>query len=333
MIGSISNSSATAFAGLNVQRGADIAGFTPAGSSATLGVTTPQDTITLSGQSPSTNAPSSKGAGTSSGPSILPSLPGDGSSSQDGTANGTSSPGSTSNGKSADGKDGAKTSGAQESQGTDASGLQKLTPDQQAEVAKLKQTDQHVRQHEAAHASAGGALAGSPTYDYTTGPDGQRYVIGGETPIRIPSVSASNPAQSIQELEQVVHAALAPSDPSSQDRAVASQAETEIAKAQSEETQKTLKSQDALNGGPSAQGSPSTQGGSSTQDGSSPGGTTQGGTSSPGADTAPPSLPAFGAPQSGDTASTAFGAGPLTAYRRAGADTPRAHGGNLNLQI
>jgi hypothetical protein len=47
-------------------------------------------------------------------------------------------------------------------------------------VHELGARDREVRAHEAAHAAAGGALAGVPHYDYVTGPDGRRYAAGGE---------------------------------------------------------------------------------------------------------------------------------------------------------
>jgi SprA-related family len=205
------------------------------------GVTTPQDTVTISGQQPT--------AGTTANTASQGTQPG-----QTAGTSGTSGTSNTS------GQTGSKDSGsAAQPKGADGSNL---TPDQLAEVAKLKQTDRHVRQHEAAHQAAGGSLAGAATFTYITGPDGQRYAVGGEVPISIPSASSSNPQQTIQELQQVVRSALAPSDPSSQDQAVAAQAEAEMAQAEAKATQKAASSSaSSASGDPGSQDNQSQQGG------------------------------------------------------------------------
>jgi hypothetical protein len=108
-----------------------------------------------------------------------------------------------------------------------------LTAEQQAQVEELKKRDQEVRRHEAAHTGAGGPYAGSPTFTYTTGPDGKRYATGGEVSIDASPV-AGDPAATVQKLRTVIAAALAPADPSGQDRAVAAQAQAALAQAQAE---------------------------------------------------------------------------------------------------
>ncbi|MCG8443931.1 MAG: hypothetical protein MI723_19180 [Caulobacterales bacterium] len=108
-----------------------------------------------------------------------------------------------------------------------------LSEEEQAEVDALKARDQEVRAHEAAHAAAGGAYAGQPSYDYETGPDGQRYAVGGEVSIDVAPVE-DDPEATIAKMETVVAAALAPAEPSGQDRAVAAQAQAQIAQAQAE---------------------------------------------------------------------------------------------------
>lgn len=125
--------------------------------------------------------------------------------------------------------------------GTKTSGSD-LSPAQAAEVAKLQQIDQSVRRHEQAHAATGGEFAGAPTYSYVQGPDGQRYAVAGEVAINASPVSG-NPAATIRKESQVIAAALAPADPSGQDRAVAAsaqqlkqQAEAELTKKQQEQT-------------------------------------------------------------------------------------------------
>lgn len=96
-----------------------------------------------------------------------------------------------------------------------------LSEDEQAQVARLKQRDQEVRTHEQAHLAAAGPHArGGATYEYQSGPDGQRYAIGGEVQIDTSPVEG-DPAATIRKAQQVRAAALAPAEPSAQDRAVA----------------------------------------------------------------------------------------------------------------
>ncbi|MCR9255953.1 MAG: hypothetical protein NXI16_07640 [Alphaproteobacteria bacterium] len=108
-----------------------------------------------------------------------------------------------------------------------------LTEEEEQQVRELKQRDQEVRRHEQAHAAVGGQYAGAPTYEYTTGPDGQRYAIGGEVSIDVSPIQG-DPEATIQKMDQVIAAALAPAEPSGQDRAVASQAQATKAQAQAE---------------------------------------------------------------------------------------------------
>ncbi|HEX6959170.1 MAG TPA: putative metalloprotease CJM1_0395 family protein [Ferrovibrio sp.] len=97
-----------------------------------------------------------------------------------------------------------------------------LSEEEKQQVAKLKQIDAKVRAHERAHAAVGGQYAGAPSYGYTLGPDGQRYATSGEVPIDIGP--EKDPHATLQKAAQVAAAALAPADPSGQDRAVAAAA-------------------------------------------------------------------------------------------------------------
>ena len=104
------------------------------------------------------------------------------------------------------------------------SGPREPTEQEQQQVRELRKRDQEVRRHEQAHKAAAGAYArGGASFEYTTGPDGQRYVVGGEVPIDLSPVQG-NPRATIAKMQQIRRAALAPADPSSQDRAVAAQA-------------------------------------------------------------------------------------------------------------
>ena len=91
---------------------------------------------------------------------------------------------------------------------------------EQEEIKKLKTIEQEVRRHEQAHKQTGGRLAGSIKYRYTSGPDGRRYVVGGSTRIDMSEVP-NRPQATIDKLEQVLKAALAPANPSDEDYRVA----------------------------------------------------------------------------------------------------------------
>jgi hypothetical protein len=109
-----------------------------------------------------------------------------------------------------------------------------LSPEAQEQLSKLKARDQHVRAHEAAHMAAGGSLVrGGATYSYQQGPDGKRYAVGGEVGLDASPVP-DNPQATIAKAERLRAAAMAPSDPSGQDRAVAAQAAAMAAQAASE---------------------------------------------------------------------------------------------------
>jgi hypothetical protein len=111
---------------------------------------------------------------------------------------------------------------AGQSGGGDAAASGELSEEEQAQVAKLKQIDAKVRAHERAHAAVGGAHAGAPSYSYTRGPDGQMYATSGEVAIDIGP--ENDPEATLQKATQIAAAALAPADPSGQDRAVAAAA-------------------------------------------------------------------------------------------------------------
>ena len=98
-----------------------------------------------------------------------------------------------------------------------------LTPEEQVVVAELRQTDRQVRAHEQAHLAAAGGLARGVSFTYVTGPDGQRYAVGGEVSIDTSPVRG-DPEATIRKAQQVRAAANAPANPSSQDRQVAAQA-------------------------------------------------------------------------------------------------------------
>ncbi|WLQ14551.1 putative metalloprotease CJM1_0395 family protein [Hahella aquimaris] len=108
-----------------------------------------------------------------------------------------------------------------------------LSESELATISQLSQRDLEVRQHEQAHVAVGGLYAGAPQYAYSRGPDGRSYAVGGEVPIDVSSVPG-NPEATIRKMEQVRRAALAPAEPSSQDRSVAARATQAILQARSE---------------------------------------------------------------------------------------------------
>lgn len=100
-------------------------------------------------------------------------------------------------------------------------------------IDKLKASDLKVRQHEQAHLAAAGSLATSgATYTYQRGPDGVNYAVGGE--VNIDTSPGRTPEETIEKARQVQAAALAPADPSGQDRSVAARASQMALQAQAE---------------------------------------------------------------------------------------------------
>jgi hypothetical protein len=91
-------------------------------------------------------------------------------------------------------------------------------------VQAMRARDREVRGHEQAHLTASGGLAnGGPTYQFARGPDGRLYATGGEVSIDVSAV-ANDPRATIEKAQKVRRAALAPTNPSQQDRAVAARA-------------------------------------------------------------------------------------------------------------
>ncbi|MQM39003.1 hypothetical protein KBTX_03024 [wastewater metagenome] len=87
---------------------------------------------------------------------------------------------------------------------------------------ELAVRDREVRAHERAHQAAGGAHAGAISYDYRRGPDGQRYAVSGEVALDLSR--EESPGATLQKMQQVRHAALAPASPSAADRRIAAAA-------------------------------------------------------------------------------------------------------------
>lgn len=103
-------------------------------------------------------------------------------------------------------------------------GLRPLTDEERKELDGLKTRDREVRAHEQAHLGRRGSLVrGGAHFDYEMGPDGRRYAVGGEVRIDVAEVPG-DPQRTIDRMARVRQAALAPADPSQQDREVAAEA-------------------------------------------------------------------------------------------------------------
>lgn len=114
-----------------------------------------------------------------------------------------------------------------------------LTDEEQSEVEQLKARDTEVRTHEQAHQSAGGSYAGSPQYEYKTGPDGNKYITDGHVNIDIGK--ESTPEKTIEKMRTVISAAHAPAEPSGQDLKVAAEAQQKMSEAQQELSEENTK--------------------------------------------------------------------------------------------
>ncbi len=103
-------------------------------------------------------------------------------------------------------------------------GTAEQTPEEKARIAELKRRDTEVRRHEQAHVAAAGRYArGGASFQFVLGPDGKLYAVGGEVQIDTSEVPG-DPEATIRKAQTVRRAALAPSNPSSQDQRVAAAA-------------------------------------------------------------------------------------------------------------
>ncbi len=108
--------------------------------------------------------------------------------------------------------------------------------DEAEQLTQLRSADRRVRAHEQAHAAVGGRYAGAPRYEFERGPDGVMYAVAGEVSISTAPIP-NDPQATIEKMDTVVAAALAPIDPSPQDRQVAAEARRERQRAVQEAAQ------------------------------------------------------------------------------------------------
>lgn len=99
-----------------------------------------------------------------------------------------------------------------------------LNLSEQRQVDQLQKIDASVRAHELAHVSAGGRFVKTGArFQYRTGPDGRQYAVAGEVSIDTSPVPG-DPQATVEKMDTIRAAALAPADPSSQDQRVAAMA-------------------------------------------------------------------------------------------------------------
>ncbi|MBN8283300.1 putative metalloprotease CJM1_0395 family protein [Zoogloea sp.] len=120
-----------------------------------------------------------------------------------------------------------------EVQGKPQGNAQGLSEADLRQVEQLKQRDREVRAHEMAHVAAGaGVVTSGASYSFETGPDGRRYAVGGEVGINVSP--GRTPEETLSRAEKIRAAALAPVDPSGQDRQIAARAASMAAEARVE---------------------------------------------------------------------------------------------------
>ncbi len=97
---------------------------------------------------------------------------------------------------------------------------QQRSPEEQRQLASLEASDREVRAHEQAHLSTAGGLASGPaSFTYRRGPNGVNYAVGGEVPISVRK--GQTPEETLAIARKIQAAALAPAQPSQQDRNIA----------------------------------------------------------------------------------------------------------------
>lgn len=120
-----------------------------------------------------------------------------------------------------------------------------LSAEQQRQIQELREIDRKVRAHEQAHIAVGRDLVrGGATFTYQVGPDDKRYAVSGE--VSIDTSPGRTPQETIPKAQHIRETALAPAEPSAQDRSVASvasrmeaEAKLELQAEQREESEKS----------------------------------------------------------------------------------------------
>lgn len=116
-----------------------------------------------------------------------------------------------------------------------------LTEDEERVVDTLQRWDREIRTHEAAHVAQAGGLAGTPTYETVTGPDGRQYAVGGS--VKIDLSDAGSDHANADKMRRVKAAATAVGDPSAADMRVAAKAERRLQDALRERAARSYEAQ------------------------------------------------------------------------------------------
>lgn len=90
----------------------------------------------------------------------------------------------------------------------------------QKKQAFVKQRYDEIYAHELAHKSAAGTYGGAIVIEK----DSNGIPVGGHVSIQMPTLDKKNPDKTIKHADTVIRAAMAPTDPSSQDYKVAAEA-------------------------------------------------------------------------------------------------------------
>ena len=106
-----------------------------------------------------------------------------------------------------------------------------ITTFRSLERQAITQRYNEIYAHELAHKNSAGSLAGPIVIEK----DSNGIPVGGHVSIQMPKLDSENPQSTIEHANTVIKAALAPSDPSTQDYRVASKARA--VKAQAEHLQ------------------------------------------------------------------------------------------------
>ena len=135
-------------------------------------------------------------------------------------------------GRDSGGADGDETAGKDGGDDKDIQDPARLSEADLAQIRQLSLQDSKVRLNEEAHVRVGGQYASSHRpMIIETGPDNRQYAVSGEVSFNDTPI-AGNPEATIRKLSIVKKAALAPAEPSTQDRAVANKASNGITQAQ-----------------------------------------------------------------------------------------------------
>jgi hypothetical protein len=121
-----------------------------------------------------------------------------------------------------------------ETSGRRPSDTVELSDEERRLLEELKAADRNARAHEQAHRAVGGQyIRGGPYYRFERGPDGRLYAVTGEVTIDVSEIP-DDPEATVKKMVRVRRTALAPRDPSAQDRRVAAQASASEARARAE---------------------------------------------------------------------------------------------------